>query len=888
MVPYLTSPDSKDPRDVLTGTVSLAIADPKNLTACNADDVVDLTGKVALIKRGACYFSTKVMNAYKKGAIGVIVWNHENGGDTFVAMSLGGKSPIPAVFIWNSYGKILNDLLSKGENVEVKFTGDGVIVPMDTGALGTFSSWGALPSLLLKPDISAPGVNITSAVISSPDSYESWNGTSMAAPHVSGAIALFKQAYPDATPAQVKEALMNHADVMYSKANPWQLSPRKQGAGRLDIAAAIKYYGIKLTSDGFPNEAFNGKPSVSLGVIDKLPVSFKVKVTNDTSETLNAKVSLIAFSGATPGFGIFNATVTVDKNTISLEAGASEDITVTIHDVDLIGWVEGHLMLVGEDGSILGTIPFAGVVNPHGPYYYGDGWKGGAMPAVDWPWWSQNRYLDYWGTKYGLKYATYKGSTALYNRWYFTDFDLATNKVLNETVYMLPAGTDDFTGGSKYTSPCGGFTELDLVSTLDHFNIKWMGSPATVQAYKLDDKTGEQYIDDLVMNVTAMRGITGFKIEVYNASGKIVSSIDKSQEWAGTIRKGWSNNGYSDYINNSWDYITVLSSDVLNKLPEGDYTAKLYFYPRQVINPFNKQYDYKPQVIEIPFKVDRTPPESAITFDIRNNGIIKVFSGGNSDNNTGVIGYNLYIVPSQMPDDASSSYFFLYAPIASLPYTIDLNQLPYTNKDGKKVSYALNPEDIKMIIVRPEDGAHNVNQTGFMVKSALTKDFLTSGGYSLVAADGNYNINPKAYFGADEVYRIAGGVVKEIKGKIYNQFVPVLVDASKEESVIANQLYLIRRNDPGYVVTVATKNYPILNQGVKLATTNGMIAVSFSKDVKLADLKADASILKIYELYNNGSFIKSYYIEPTEDFTFLAGHDYLIVFDKDTEVSIGK
>ncbi|MGW4047463.1 S8 family peptidase [Streptomyces sp. NPDC004721] len=101
-----------------------------------------------------------------------------------------------------------------------------------------FSSMGPLvKSYGLKPDLSAPGVNINAAASQSVPGvngmYRSMSGTSMATPHVAGAAAILKQRHPDWSGQRIKDALMSS-----SKQLP-DYTPYEQGTGRLDVKAAI-------------------------------------------------------------------------------------------------------------------------------------------------------------------------------------------------------------------------------------------------------------------------------------------------------------------------------------------------------------------------------------------------------------------------------------------------------------------------------------------------------------------------------------------------------------------------------------------------------------------------------------------------------------------------
>lgn len=106
--------------------------------------------------------------------------------------------------------------------------------------LAWFSSTGPLTGTgAMKPDLSAPGVDITAARSQQmPDGegfYRTISGTSMATPHVSGAAAILLQRHPDWTPQALKDALMSSAKPLADWYSPYEV-----GTGRLDVAAAVR------------------------------------------------------------------------------------------------------------------------------------------------------------------------------------------------------------------------------------------------------------------------------------------------------------------------------------------------------------------------------------------------------------------------------------------------------------------------------------------------------------------------------------------------------------------------------------------------------------------------------------------------------------------------
>jgi len=232
-----------------TQTVTATLAYVGNITTtdtlCSISGITaTLSGTVALIQRGGCYFSDKVNNAAALGAIGAIIFN--SAGDNSRTTMIGSPVAIPAGFIAHDDG--LNLIPADGETVIVSAEDDISTVPdpyTPPDSAAPFTSRGPRGfDSYLKPEVTAPGVGIFAAAMGTGIGGVSYSGTSMAAPHVAGVAALLRQAHPTWTPEQVKAAMMNTAvDLVDGSPVPIQ------GAGRVDAFRATTAEVVAFDAD---------------------------------------------------------------------------------------------------------------------------------------------------------------------------------------------------------------------------------------------------------------------------------------------------------------------------------------------------------------------------------------------------------------------------------------------------------------------------------------------------------------------------------------------------------------------------------------------------------------------------------------------------------------
>ncbi|HEY3205543.1 MAG TPA: S8 family serine peptidase [Gaiellaceae bacterium] len=144
------------------------------------------------------------------------------------------KGVVPVVAAGNDFDEFGFGSISSPGNTTRAITAAAVTKGDE---IADFSSAG--PSgvdLGFKPDVSAPGVNVYSSV---PSGWDSFSGTSMAAPHVAGGAALLLERHPSWTPAQVKSALvLTGRPVWADSAHRNEVPATREGGGLIDLAAA--------------------------------------------------------------------------------------------------------------------------------------------------------------------------------------------------------------------------------------------------------------------------------------------------------------------------------------------------------------------------------------------------------------------------------------------------------------------------------------------------------------------------------------------------------------------------------------------------------------------------------------------------------------------------
>ncbi len=531
---------------------------------------IEVAGKIVLVARGSTTFEEKSNVAQEMGAAGIIIYNNVSGeikmnvGDTTIAVC-----SIPQ---------------DDGEMMAAAGTGFITVGEKQSSGpfMSDFSSWGPTPDLQIKPEITAHGGSILSAIPG--QDYDRISGTSMACPNMAGVVALIRQYVKEnfkniaddnvQVAAMVNRLLMSTADVVIST-NGLPYSVRKQGAGlaNLNNAALTKAY--IMTYDRVDGHVMD-KTKIELGDDPSKSgvYTLKFSVNNFGSTALSYNVAAWVMTegvsetktndGETTvteqGYQLTGASIIIDSvtggsisgaNTVTVAAGGVADVTLTIRlsdgDKKYLDdsfengmYVEGFVLLRSSDGTEVDlSVPFLA--------FYGD-WS--VAPIFD---------IDYYET----------------NKDELDDSIDLLDKTLPDAYATRPVGgiESDFVGylgsyyfeqhpSSKKISADRKYISLsNQEGTIHSLRYVWAGllrNAKTVEITITDDATGEVIFSSVENDIRKSYGDGG---PIYSANIEVgfdamEYDLRNNSTYTVTLKAklDWDNDGTDTNLNNEFTF----------------------------------------------------------------------------------------------------------------------------------------------------------------------------------------------------------------------------------------------------------------------------------------------------------------------------------------------
>jgi subtilisin family serine protease len=326
-----------------------------------------VSGRIALMNLviGATY-GDQINQAAANGAIAAILID-----DTQNATAI--KALIPGATISSADAKILMDAISSTDDNSVP-PGNGALSQLPIrlnrfvtesfmGQMAGFSSRGPVVGMgQVKPDISAPGVTVLAAcppgsvlsVLATADylpvpatldgaqsgnavNYTGIDGTSMASPHMAGAVTLVKQAHPNWTPDMIRTAFINTATNMRDLSGATKADGASadsiiaQGGGLINVASAMNTKALMgEVGDGIEkpgilgSHSFGDVPVLNSRVTDTKTTTVTIRDLSGQGGSYNLRV---ANNRELQRSGV---NVSLSKATINVPAGGSATYTVSV------------------------------------------------------------------------------------------------------------------------------------------------------------------------------------------------------------------------------------------------------------------------------------------------------------------------------------------------------------------------------------------------------------------------------------------------------------------------------------------------------------------------------------------------------------------------------
>ena len=515
-------------------------------------------GKIVLAQRGVNSFADKIKLAQSKGAIAFLLGNNEaDKPDYFIIMQTQTKGLIRGYSVtYRNYMKIKQNI------ADAKAAGKVPMIKINTEKhemanpgqykMNESTSWGPNPTLRLKPEITAPGGEIYSTVNNG--KYESMTGTSMATPHVAGGIALVNQfltknkiSVEGAEKHQfIKNIMMATATpILYENVKGFYNSPRVQGAGLMNLEAAVNPYLVTLTDAS--GKMSNGKAVVEFGSIKDEKLDFTLKLKNYSDKPATYKVHGIAQTDQVKDGKItFEPAKLGEANFAEITVNANSEATFT-GSIDLTGKLETAKKNQPNGFFIDGFIFFESKANAEGAKEFADL----SVP-----------YLAFYGDWASLPIIDGFADDIVFD-------ESPSGKTWVDNIPFWYQGTDynDFPG--KY------FDQWNFT----HFYSKWHDGGRMIQGYQAwSDKylgefaispNGDSDKDEMSFHGVFLRNADNLKFEFINEAGEVVKTI--AEPYRSTIKKNYYKQKYTE------DPVWTWRGEDKNggQVPDGNYKVKI-------------------------------------------------------------------------------------------------------------------------------------------------------------------------------------------------------------------------------------------------------------------------------------------------------------------------
>lgn len=618
-----------------------------------------LNNKIALIKKGEINLKEKQINAQEAGAIAIIIYNSD-GDDSFVEMPADANVTIPSIFIGNTDGEKLKNLIS--DNVTIKFTNDTVQISNSKYKMSGFSSWGTAPDLSFKPEVTAPGGNIYSTI--NDNQYCNMSGTSMASPHAAGAMALLVQHLKDNNiiNGTDREFVETAKDILINTSTPiidagtdgLPYLTRSQGAGLISIERALK--NRVVATDEEENAV------IALKEIGQV-TDFKIKLKNLSDREMVFKVQ--------DKYGVLTNenfySDTLEKTCITMKAERLNGASLQFTDGEVIVPANGETEINVTLNISESTLP--------------DVFVEGFITLAS--------------------YTSQQPSLVIPYMGFYGEWDKV--RILDEPVWSK----DSFYKLAALTDKTGFY----LGTTKE--NNKYIVKPEYISI----SPNGDEEFDETYALISFLRNAKEFKVQVLDENKEIIKEIANEKN----IRKNFNEDTFP---RSEWDSKIKWSWDGKVKgavVDEGQY----YLRFASIIDYPGAEF----QNLDMPIKVDLTPPQLEVAIDKINNSDYKI--NFNGTDNVGI--YKYYICFDDSEKAEYEFYGYINEEIITVPE--DITKLTITAQDyaGNKVSKNSLERVIKFDKNNPED---------LTVSTGLSEitSIVDETGYSLIL-DKDYKVN---------------------------------------------------------------------------------------------------------------------------------------------------